>query len=57
MSPHRHRWLLGAVRPWGILRYARIEYRCDCGARRTEKTTSPLVVDTARYIQAKEVVR
>ena len=55
MIPHAHRWLLGSLRPWGTRRLARVRYRCACGARRVERATSPLVVDTARWMEAKKV--
>ena len=54
MSPHVHRWLLGAVRPVNGRRLALVSYRCPCGRRRLERDTRKLVVETARLIAAKE---
>lgn len=58
MSPHVHKWMLGSVRPVSGKRLALVSYRCPgCGRRRIERNARKLVVETARYLAAKEVVR
>ncbi len=54
---HTHRWLLGAVRPVSGKRLALVSYRCQCGRRKIERNARKLVVETAKFLAAKEVVR